>query len=79
MMALAGFATTEWFPLPSGEPVRAGSAAWVRGEVLQRTAVGRSYLVSVLALESDVSAAQADSPLVYHDRSYHGIGDHSVL
>ncbi len=73
------FATTDWFALPTGEPVLAGSAAWVRGEVLQRTPVGRSFLVSVLALESDVPAADSSSPLVYHDRSYHGIGDHSVL
>jgi flavin reductase (DIM6/NTAB) family NADH-FMN oxidoreductase RutF len=73
------FATTDWFPLPSGEPVLVGSAAWVRGEVVQRTPVGRSFLVSVLALESDVPAEVPSGPLVYHDRSYHGIGDHSVL
>ena len=73
------FATTEWFELPTGEPVLTGSAAWVRGEVVQRTPVGRSYLVSVLALESDVPTGTPSDPLVYHDRSYHGIGDHSVL
>ncbi|MGI3781546.1 MAG: flavin reductase family protein [Janthinobacterium lividum] len=73
------FATTDWYELPTGEPVLVGSAAWVRGEILQRTPVGRSFLVSVLALESDVPAAGSESPLVYHDRSYHGIGDHSVL
>jgi len=73
------FATTDWFTLPTGEPVLVGSAAWVRGEVLQRTPVGRSFLVSVLALESDVPADVSSRPLVYHDRSYHGIGDHSVL
>lgn len=73
------FATTDWFELPTGEPVLAGGAAWVRGEILQRTPVGRSFLVSVLALESDVPAAGSGSPLVYHDRSYHGIGDHSAL
>ena len=73
------FATTEWWQLPTGEPVLAGNAAWVRGAVVQRTAVGHSYLVSVLALESEVAAEQPSGPLVYHDRSYHGIGDHSVL
>ena len=73
------FATTDWVELPTGEPVLVGSAAWVHGEILQRTPVGRSFLVSVLALESDVPAAGTESPLVYHDRSYHGIGDHSVL
>ena len=73
------FAGTDWSSLPTGEPVLTGSAAWVRGEVLQRTPVGRSYLVSVLALESDVPSDPESGPLVYHDRSYHGIGDHSVL
>lgn len=73
------FATTDWSTLPTGEPVLTGSAAWVRGEILQRTPVGRSFLVSVLALESDVATDDPSSPLVYHDRSYHGIGDHSVL
>ena len=73
------FATTDWYALPTGEPVLVGSAAWVRGEVVQRTPVGRSFLVSVLALESDVPDEAPGGPLVYHDRSYHGIGDHSVL
>jgi flavin reductase (DIM6/NTAB) family NADH-FMN oxidoreductase RutF len=73
------FATTEWSPLPTGEPVLTGDAAWVRGEVVQRTAVGHSVLVSVLALESVVAPEQPSAPLVYHDRTYHGIGDHSVL
>lgn len=73
------FATTQWRSLPSGEPVLADNAAWLRGEVVQRTAVGHSFLVSVLALESEVAAERPSGPLVYHDRSYHGIGDHSVL
>jgi flavin reductase (DIM6/NTAB) family NADH-FMN oxidoreductase RutF len=72
------FATTDWWSLPTGEPVLTGSAAWIRGEIVQRTPVGRSVLVSVLAVESDV-ADHASTPLVYHDRRYHGIGDHSVL
>jgi flavin reductase (DIM6/NTAB) family NADH-FMN oxidoreductase RutF len=73
------FATTDWWALPTGEPVLSGSAAWVRGEIVQRTPVGRSVLVSVLAVESEVAADAASTPLVYHDRRYHGIGEHSVL
>ena len=73
------FATTDWRALPTGEPVLAGSAAWIRGEIVQRTPVGRSVLVSVLALESEVAGDEAGAPLVYHDRSYHAIGEHTVL
>ena len=73
------FATTDWWALPTGEPVLTGSAAWIRGEIVQRTPVGRSVLVSVLALESEVAGDEAGAPLVYHDRRYHAIGEHTVL
>lgn len=73
------FATTDWWSLPTGEPVLEGSGAWVRGEIVQRTPVGRSVLVSVLARESGVADEPSGSPLVYHDRRYHGIGEHTAL
>ena len=65
------FAGIEWRRLPTGEPVLAGVPAWVRGEVLQRTPIGTSFLVAVRA----VQAVQCDGrrPLIYHDRSYHHV------
>ena len=72
------FATTDWWQLPTGEPVLTGSA-WVRGEIVQRTPIGRSVLVSVLARESGAASTPPTSPLVYHDRRYHGIGEHTAL
>ncbi len=71
------FADGGWSLLPTGEPVLDGSPSWVRGRVLQRTAIGRSFLVSVLALE--VVHAGSTAPLVYHDRTYHALGDHTIL
>lgn len=71
------FADGGWTLLPTGEPVIDGSAAWMRGEIIQRTPVGRSYLISVLALESHQSEPVV--PLVYHDRGYHGVGHHSAI
>ena len=71
------FAEGGWSLLATDEPVLDGNQAWVRGRVVQRTAIGRSFLVSVLALE-----AQQDGPtepLVYHDRTYHAVGDHTAL
>lgn len=73
------FATTNWWALPTGEPVLSGAAAWIRGEIVQRTDVGRSVLVSVLALESGAAGERAAGPLVYHDRRYHGIGEHTAI
>jgi flavin reductase (DIM6/NTAB) family NADH-FMN oxidoreductase RutF len=71
------FADGGWSLLPTGEPVLDGSPSWVRGRVLQRTAIGRSFLVSVLALEAVQDGVAA--PLVYHDRTYHAVGDHTIL
>ena len=84
------FADGGWSRLETGEPVIDGALAWVRGRVLQRTPVGDSYLVSLRALASSArtrtgsahgarSSSGATSPLVYHDRTYHRIGDHSAL
>ena len=71
------FAEGGWSRLPTGEPVLDGSPSWVRGRILQRTAIGRSFLVSVLALE--VHGSGPATPLVYHDRTYHTLGDDTAL
>lgn len=76
------FAAGGWTALPSGEPVIDGAISWVRAEVLERTSVGGSHLVTVQAIDSSVvqqRAAETARPLVYHDRRYHRIGDHSAL
>ncbi|WP_435738363.1 flavin reductase family protein [Cellulosimicrobium sp. PMB13] len=82
------FADGGWSRLETGEPVIDGVLSWVRGRVVQRTPVGDSYLVSLRALSSRTAGpgtvdattpARAASPLVYHDRTYHRIGDHSAL
>lgn len=71
------FADGGWSALPTGEPVVDGALSWVRGRILQRIPVGSSFLVSVRALASGVGPD--GGPLVYHDRTYHRIGDHSAL
>lgn len=71
------FAAGGWSVLESGEPVIDGALSWVRGRIIQRTPVGDSYLVSLRAL---ASGTRSDAtPLVYHDRSYHRLGDRSAL
>ena len=71
------FAGVAWHRLPSGEPVVDGVPSWVRGEVLQRTAVGSSFLVAVLATRAEQRDGSA--PLVYHDRAYHRVDDGSAV
>jgi flavin reductase (DIM6/NTAB) family NADH-FMN oxidoreductase RutF len=71
------FAAGGWSRLPTGEPVIEGALTRVRGRVLQRTAAGGSFLVSVLALDSDTRPGS--SPLVYHDRSYHRLSDDTAI
>ncbi|MFE6967987.1 flavin reductase family protein [Isoptericola sp. NPDC057653] len=69
------FAGGGWHALDSGEPVLDGAAAWVRALVVQRTAVGSSRLVTLQAVQRHVR--EGASPLVFHDRGYHRLGDGS--
>ncbi|WP_221934797.1 flavin reductase family protein [Georgenia yuyongxinii] len=71
------FATTTWATLPTGEPVLAGTTAWVRGLVEERVPVGDSMLVTVRAVRADRGGT--DRPLTYVDRSYHRLDEHSRL
>jgi flavin reductase (DIM6/NTAB) family NADH-FMN oxidoreductase RutF len=71
------FAGVGWSWLPTGEPVLLGVTSWIRGQVLQRTAVGSSFLVAVQALE--VHQGESVPPLVYHDRGYHRVDGDSAL
>ena len=71
------FAGVAWSQLPTGEPVLSDVPSWVRGEIIEQTPVGSSFLVSVLVLESH--QGEPVPPLVYHDRSYHRVDDDSAL
>ena len=71
------FAAGGWSALETGEPVIDEAVSWLQGRVVQRVPVGGSYLVSVRALAHSV--ADDALPLVYHDRTYHRIGDHTAV
>jgi flavin reductase (DIM6/NTAB) family NADH-FMN oxidoreductase RutF len=71
------FADVAWRWLPTGEPVLDDVPAWIRGEVVERIAVGASHLVVVHARES--SRGRPAAPLVYHDRAYHSLDGSSAL
>lgn len=71
------FAGTQVAVLPTGEPMLTDAAAWVRAEIAEVIPAGDSYLVTLHALAARI--VRSDRPLVYHDRTYHGIGSHSRL
>ena len=70
--------TALWSRLETGEPYFPSAATWIRGRIVNRMSAGSSTVVAVHALETghgDPSAA----PLVYHNRTWHGLGDHSAV
>jgi flavin reductase (DIM6/NTAB) family NADH-FMN oxidoreductase RutF len=75
------FADTElWARLATGEPYFPSTHAWIRGRIIDRMAAGSSTIIAVHALESKVSTDESGSdPLVYHNRTWHSLGEHSAL
>lgn len=76
--------TRMWRRLSTGEPFFPAARRWIRARPIDRMTAGRSTVLSVLAVETGESqrtdgAAVPDEegPLVYHDRAWHRIGDHS--
>ncbi|BDV31822.1 flavin reductase family protein [Microbacterium terricola] len=72
-----------WTRLVSGEPVYNGVRAWVRCAVVSRMEAGGSTVIAAHALQSsiarDVPAGEPGDALVYHNRSWHRLGEHSRI
>ena len=72
-----------WTRLESGETVYDGVRAWVRCEITERVPAGESTVFIARALEShvarDVTPGEVGEALVYHNRTWHKLGDHSRL
>jgi flavin reductase (DIM6/NTAB) family NADH-FMN oxidoreductase RutF len=74
--------TSIWSRLPTGEPFFPSAPVWIRGRVINQMEAGKSTVIAVHALEAhlpDEAAADAVRPLVYHNRTWHALGDHSRL
>lgn len=74
--------TTAWARLATGEPVFPGVRAWVRCAIVNRLDAGGSTVVTARALQHHVSreaGAAEGGALVYHNRTWHRLGDHSTL
>jgi flavin reductase (DIM6/NTAB) family NADH-FMN oxidoreductase RutF len=67
-----------WSRLVTGEPVLAGAPTWLRGRIVDRMEAGDSTVVAVQVLQARTQD-EAPDPLVYHNRTWHGLGAQSVL
>lgn len=68
-----------WSRLPTGEPHFPGVPVWIRGRVINRMEAGASTVIAVHALESLHADSHTTTPLVYHNRTWHALGDDSRL
>ncbi|MGO4585833.1 flavin reductase family protein [Arthrobacter sp. 2RAF6] len=69
-----------WSPLTTGEPLFHGVKSWLRCRIIDRMEVGGSVIVAAQAIEaSAVEPGPDSSPLVYHNRRWHRLDDHSLL
>lgn len=72
--------TSAWTRLPTGEPLYLGVRAWTRCAIVSRLEAGGSTVIAAHALQGETNRAPGDSaPLVYHNRSWHALGDHSRI
>lgn len=71
--------TSIWRRLDTGEPYFPAAPTWIRGKVINRMEAGDSTVVAVHALESATREEDEREPLVYHNRTWHALGDHSRL
>lgn len=73
----------EWDRLPTGEPYYPGAESWLRGRISELVDAGGSTVVVVEALQGKPREFEdevaAPSPLVYHNRTWHKLGEHSKL
>ncbi len=71
--------TSIWRRLPTGERHFPGVPVWIRGRVINRMEAGNSTVIAIHALESEHADDTTTTPLVYHNRTWHALGDASRL
>ena len=71
--------TSIWRRLPTGEPHFPDVPVWIRGRVINRMEAGNSTVIAIHALESERVDDPGTTPLVYHNRTWHALGDASRL
>ncbi|MEV7661928.1 flavin reductase family protein [Paenarthrobacter sp. NPDC089316] len=71
----------KWTRLPTGEPLYRGVRAWTRAEIITRLEAGGSTVIVARALQGAIAREPEHEagPLVYHNRTWHRLGDFSVI
>lgn len=69
----------QWDRLPTGEPYYTAPRRRLRGRVVRKDDAGAATLFIVHVIESWHEGAEADRPLVYHNRDWHVLGEGSLL
>lgn len=72
--------TDRWSTLPSGDVYFPEARAWIRGRILTSMDAGGSVIVLVEAIEASSPRDSSEQvPLVYYNRTWHELGDHSQI
>lgn len=77
--------TSLWQRLPTGEVCFPAARRWIRGRIVGRMSAGGSTVIVVEGLELGGAGAstrpggESAQPLVYHNRTWHRLGEHSRL
>lgn len=68
-----------WTRLPTGEPLYLGVQNWLRCQIVDRVVAGGSTLVVGMVLETGAPSTDIVGPVVYHNRTWHALGEHSEV
>lgn len=77
--------TSLWTRLPTGEPLFPGVRAWARCAIVGRLEAGASTVIVAHALQGATTRGVGhpeggdDAPLVYHNRTWHRLGEGSRI
>lgn len=73
-----------WSRLDTGEPYFPRASSWIRGRVVNSIDVGTATIIVVHGINAHTAgelegAVQDFAPLVYHNRSWHQLSEHSRI
>ncbi|TCN46272.1 flavin reductase (DIM6/NTAB) family NADH-FMN oxidoreductase RutF [Rhodococcus sp. SMB37] len=74
-----------WERMPTGEVYFRDAPTRIRARTVERVKAGSAWVIVVEALDIDAQEDEerpgrcSSVPLVYHDRGWHSLGDHSRL
>ena len=72
--------TSRWDRLPTRQQRFHGVDTWIRGEIVNSFEAGTSTMLVIHALETHTPGdGDTGRPLVYHDRTWHAIDEHSAI